>query len=187
MDRERFYLGWALTMYVNKVLNIRSVRGSGQIFRLSNEVVLKLVGKNHKEDTKLLMSVSKLGENNPKFGKLNVVSTYIKIQVIHTDTNCISIYPSLSKAAKQLNTTSKTLKSYIQYNTLFKSVFKIKTAKPKSKVFCLEVTNLETNHIDIYDSNRKAAIGLSTSASSVQRHTNNNIKPFRNKYRTKLL
>jgi len=107
-------------MYRNKVLNIRPVIGSGQRFRLSNEVVLKLIGKKHKEDTKLLMSVSKLGENNPNFGKLNVVSTYTKILVINTDTNCISIYLSLPKAAKQLNTTSKTLKSYTRDNKLFK-------------------------------------------------------------------
>lgn len=47
LDRERFYLSWALRMSGNKVLNIRPVRGYGQRFRLSNEVVLKFIGKNH--------------------------------------------------------------------------------------------------------------------------------------------
>ncbi len=104
------------------VLNLRPVRGSGQgqgqNFRLSNETVLKLIGKKQKDDTRLILRLAKQKENNPNYGKLNVVSTHITLKIRHKETNRITVSSSLSKAVKELNTTSKTLKSYIKDPTL---------------------------------------------------------------------
>jgi len=107
------------------VLNLRPVRGSGQgqNFRLSNETVLKLIGKKQKDDTRLILRLAKQKENNPNYGKLNVVSTHITLKIRHKETNRITVSSSLSKAVKELNTTSKTLKSYIKDPTLLRCAF----------------------------------------------------------------
>ena len=190
LQREKFYLDWALKTYHLDVLNIRPVRGSGQNFRFSNETSIHkwMDGKKHKDDTRLLLRLAKLKENNFNFNKINVVSTRINIEVIHKETNIITMYSSLSKAAKDLKTTSKTLKSYIKDKTLFRGEYEIKAGNPKSIALRVEVTNLETNTIDVYDSIRKAAIGLNTSVSVINRSlSNGTLKPLKGKYKIELL
>lgn len=188
LQREKFYLDWALKTYHLGVLNIRPVRGSGQNFRLSNETIFKLIGKKHKDDTRLILRLAKLKENNHNFNKLNVVSTRINIEVIHKETNRITMYSSLSKAAKDLKTTSKTLKSYIKDKTLFRGEYEIKAGNPQSIALRVKVTNLETNTIDVYDSIRRASIGLNISVSAIHRYlSNNTLKPLKGKYKITLL
>lgn len=69
---------------------------------------------------------------------------------------------------------------------LLKSI--IKAGKPQSTAFNVQVTNLETEKINIYDSVRKAAVALFTSPSVIHRYiTNNNIKPLKGKYKIRLL
>ena len=70
---------WALKTYGLGVLNLRPVRGSKQNFRLSRETILKLIGKKHSNETRLLMSFAKIKENNPNYSKSNVVSTHVNV------------------------------------------------------------------------------------------------------------
>ena len=188
LEKEKFYLDWALKTYGLGVLNLRPVRGSKQNFRLSRETILKLIGKKHSNETRLIMSLAKMKENNPNYGKSNVVSTCVNVEVKDKETNTIIIYTSFSRAAKELKTTIKTLKSYIGGSTLFRDKFEIKSSKPQSIALSVKVTNLETNQINIYDSIRKAAVSLTTSPSVIYRHIkNNNIKPLKGKYKIELL
>ena len=145
-------------------------------------------GKKHKDETRLIMRLGKLNKNNPNFNKLNVVSTCINIEVIHKETGRITMYSSLSKAIKELKTTSKTLKSYIEDKTLFRGEYEIRAGNPQSIALRVKVTNLETNTIDVYDSIRKTARGLNTSVSTTHRHlSNNSLKPLKGKYKIRLL
>lgn len=61
------------------------------------------------------------------------------------------MYTCLSKTAKQLKTTIKTIKSYIKDSTLFRRKFEIKAVKYKSIALGVQVSNLETNQISRYD------------------------------------
>ena len=71
---------------------------------------------------------------------------------------------------------------------MFRGKFEIKVGKPQSIALSVQVTNSETNQINIYDSIRKAAVALTTSPSVIHRHiTNNNIKPLKGKYKIRLL
>lgn len=66
------------------------------------------------------MSFAKIKEKNANFGKSNVISSHVNVEVKNKETKLITIYTSLSKAAKKLKTTTKTIKSYIEGYTLFR-------------------------------------------------------------------
>lgn len=156
ITEDKFYLDWALRTYGSKVLNIRPVRAGGQKFTQINTTVLKAIGNLRNEQTKLRISSAKLNTSNPNYGKTGVISSRTKIEVTdgpYTKT----IFPSLTKAALALKTTSNTIKSHISDNTL-RGEFKITRIGDISMSNRIEITDLLKNTNTTYDSIRKAAL-----------------------------
>ena len=90
LNRESFYISWALKIYGEKVLNILNIAGSS-------------LGDTHLSDSKLKMSVSKKGNRNIMFNKKHLeerrksISLKMKGRLghLHTDITRTKISESL--------------------------------------------------------------------------------------------
>jgi group I intron endonuclease len=138
LEREQYYLDKLKPEY-----NILTIAGSSYGFKHSEETLARLrgrklpsstrtlmkekaigrhIGRKHTEETVKKMSEVKKGENNPIFGKNRLEETKAKlsvangtsIKVFDKETNIISYYPSMRKAAEALGVGNATL-SY-QFN-----------------------------------------------------------------------
>jgi len=160
IEREQFYLNLLSPTY-----NILKIAGSRLGSRLSDKTkeLLRLVnlgenhpmfGKNHSEETKALMKLASLGENNSMFGKKHSEKT-----------------KALMSAAQKLRD---------------KAEFVI-TAEVKSKIsktlgHKIEITDVETNTLRIFDTIGEAAKYLDSSNTTVSRYIKNKTL-FKGKYR----
>ena len=80
-----------------------------------------MFGKNHTEETKTIMSDEKKGEKNPMYGKPKPVGAgtgkvFQKIEVIDKNSNEIIVYNSISEAAKALNISHTIIVIYFSRN-----------------------------------------------------------------------
>lgn len=78
-----------------------------------------MYGKKHTLETLEKMSAIHQGENNPRFGKPRPEGAgkpYQKLQVFDKDRNVITLYSSISEAAKALNINPRRISMYFSRN-----------------------------------------------------------------------
>jgi len=103
LERENYYLSSE-----NHEYNILETAGSS-------------IGRKHSDKTKTIMSDAKKGEKNPMYGKPKPVGAGTgkvaqKIEVIDKNSNEITVYNSISEAAKALNISHTRIVKYFTNN-----------------------------------------------------------------------
>lgn len=93
-------------------------------FKVSGENAINS-GKIHSEETKLQMSLSRLGENNPSYGRTTATPP-MKVLVFSPDGDLIKEYDSLRKAAAGENSSIQTIKKYASSQDLFNDKYRFK-------------------------------------------------------------
>lgn len=82
-------------------------------------------GRIHSEETKLQMSLDRLGENNPGYGR-TTATLPAKVSVFSPDGELIKEYDSLRKAAAGENSSIQTIKKYATSQNLFNEKYRFK-------------------------------------------------------------
>lgn len=82
-------------------------------------------GKIHSGETKLQMSLDRLGENNPGYGRTTATPP-MKVSVFSPDGDLIKEYDSLRKAAAGENSSIQTIKKYASSQDLFNDKYRFK-------------------------------------------------------------
>lgn len=117
----------------------------------------------------------------------------IKVKVTDTRTNLSLEYPSLTEAAKMLNTSRFTLTKYIKNSLLFKGIYKLEADMPSSNYDSnyinhpsaveVEVTDLELNTVTTYPSARAAARSLGVGHNAFSNYfRRNQMRPYKGRY-----
>lgn len=178
LERESFYIKWAIQTYNTKVMNILKIAGSS-------------LGYVHSDYSKLKMSVSKQGSNNSMFNKMHLLSTKeaislamkAKIRRKHSDLTKEKISEAhkgkvVSQSTKdKISSTLKgrifsiETKEKISASMANKSV-SIKTRQLMSKSHSkpVLVRNIKTNEQTIYPSVKNTAESFSTTSTKIRNH-----------------
>lgn len=93
-------------------------------FKVSGENAINS-GRIHSEETKLQMSLSRLGENNPSYGRTSATPP-MKVSVFSLDGDLIKEYDSLRKAAAGESSSIQTIKKYASSQDLFNGKYRFK-------------------------------------------------------------
>ena len=126
LDRETFFIKWAIKIYGDKVLNILTRGGSS-------------MGYTHTSDAKIKMSKLKAGIRNNMYGKnhtektrntisnsmANRISYSVSVSVKKIGSNDEFMFSSIKDAAKYLDTSSTTIKRYLDSGKIYKSLYVI--------------------------------------------------------------
>ncbi|CAI4220366.1 unnamed protein product [Auanema sp. JU1783] len=93
-------------------------------FSISGENAINS-GRVHSEDTKVLMSLGRLGEKNPGYGH-TYATPPIKVSVLSPDGVLIEEYDSLRKAAIGLKSSVQTIKKHASNQSVFDGKYRFK-------------------------------------------------------------
>jgi group I intron endonuclease len=93
-----------------------------------------MYGKKHSEDSRQLVSVAKLGVNNPMYGKVGPrlgLSAYNAITVYvysAQDDSLVQTFPTQAAAAEWLNSPRSTVQNYLRSGKCFKGLYLIRSS-----------------------------------------------------------
>lgn len=124
LSREQVYLNIIFSDDEPNTYNLLKMAGSS-------------LGYPHSEETKAKMSLIKIGENNPMFGKLgenHPVSKSVFVYSIYSDSKELVLYKSFhscKEAAKFLDCSTRSLSRYLDKNKLYKKEWLLFSSEQK--------------------------------------------------------
>jgi len=170
LESEQFYLDLVFFGDEPNTYNILKVAGSSLGFKHTDETkaIMKeaqksinktgdknprgMLGKTHLVESKTKMSVSKIGEKNPMFGKTPATETIIKISyakgggtvfVYDLEGTLVNTFSSARKAAEYFHCTHVTILRYIRNNKLFQNQWILSFSE--GPTFSITTKNLPEN------------------------------------------
>lgn len=141
LEKEKFYLDWALKTYGLAILNMLNYPGSSMGYKhtaesLSKMRELKKGAKNpmyNKPKSDAFLALQTKGKDNPRFGKPisqeELQRRFKKVYVYDSNKQYIKCCDSVGSAVKDLGVAAKTIKKYTDSDKLYdKCIYLFKVA-----------------------------------------------------------